>query len=128
MNNGCQRNEERIIIVDVIGELFKVYSLATIVYCGGSLVPKGGQNILEAAAWGKVIFYGPQWRTSARKNFAGNVGCGITVKTRKNCLKELLNLLNHPEEIISRGEKGREVVLSNIGASAGYADLISKYI
>lgn len=53
INNGRQRKNERIIVVDVIGELFKVYSLATIVYCGGSLVPKGGQNILEAAAWGR---------------------------------------------------------------------------
>ena len=69
------RKDERIIIVDVIGELFKVYSLATIVYCGGSLVPKGGQNILEAAAWGKVIFYGPSMEDfSARKSFAGRGG------------------------------------------------------
>ncbi len=45
--------------MDVIGELFKLYSVATVVYCGGSLVPKGGQNILEPAAWGKVVFYGP---------------------------------------------------------------------
>jgi len=129
MNNGCQRNEERIIIVDVIGELFKVYSLATIVYCGGSLVPKGGQNILEAAAWGKVIFYGPSMEDfSQEKTLLENVGCGITVKNKEELSQGIINLLNHPEEIISRGEKGREVVLSNIGASAGYADLISKYI
>ncbi|HOG11315.1 MAG TPA: glycosyltransferase N-terminal domain-containing protein, partial [Smithella sp.] len=49
INEGQQRNEERIIVVDVIGELFKFYSLASVVYCGGSLVPRGGQNILEAA-------------------------------------------------------------------------------
>ena len=53
INNGRKRCDERIVIIDVIGELFKIYSLATIVYCGGSLVPKGGQNILEAAAWAR---------------------------------------------------------------------------
>ena len=75
INNGRQRKDERIIVVDVIGELFKVYSLATIVYCGGSLVPKGGQNILEAAAWGKVIFYGPSMEDfSAGKSSAGRGG------------------------------------------------------
>lgn len=47
---GRKRHTEQVIIVDVIGELFKVYSLATVVFCGGSLVPKGGQNILENAS------------------------------------------------------------------------------
>ncbi|KQC07430.1 MAG: hypothetical protein APR62_06410 [Smithella sp. SDB] len=129
MNNGRQRINERIIIVDVIGELFKVYSLATIVYCGGSLVPKGGQNILEAAAWGKVIFYGPSMEDfSQEKALLEDAGCGITVRNKEELSQGIINLLNHPEEIISRGEKGREVVLSNIGASARYADLISRYI
>lgn len=75
INNGGQRKDERIIVVDVIGELFKVYSLATIVYCGGSLVPKGGQNILEAAAWGKVIFYRSfDGGFQPRKKFTGRGG------------------------------------------------------
>ncbi|MDD5711793.1 MAG: 3-deoxy-D-manno-octulosonic acid transferase, partial [Smithellaceae bacterium] len=59
INGGRRRQDERVVLVDVIGELFKLYSLATVVYCGGSLVPRGGQNILEAAAWGKCVFYGP---------------------------------------------------------------------
>ena len=129
INNGCLRANERIIIVDVIGELFKVYSLATIVYCGGSLVPKGGQNILEAAAWGKVIFYGPSMEDfSQERTLLEEVGCGITIKSEEEMSRGIINLLSCPEEIISRGEKGREVVLANIGASARYADLISKYI
>ncbi|MEA1935305.1 MAG: glycosyltransferase N-terminal domain-containing protein, partial [Thermodesulfobacteriota bacterium] len=41
IKNGKKRSEERVIIVDVMGELFKVYSLATIVFCGGSLVSRG---------------------------------------------------------------------------------------
>ena len=129
INNGRLRANERIIIVDVIGELFKVYSLATIVYCGGSLVPKGGQNILEAAAWGKVIFYGPSMEDfSQERTLLEEVGCGITIKSEEELSRGIINLLSCPEEIISRGEKGREVVLANIGASARYADLISTYI
>lgn len=129
VNHGRLRTDERIIIVDVIGELFKVYSLATIVYCGGSLVPKGGQNILEAAAWGKVIFYGPSMDDfSQERTLLEDAGCGITIKSEEELSRGIINLLSRPEEIISRGEKGREVVLGNIGASARYADLISKYI
>lgn len=129
VNHGRLRTDERIIIVDVIGELFKVYSLATIVYCGGSLVPKGGQNILEAAAWGKVIFYGPSMDDfSQERTLLEDAGCGITIKSEEELSRGIINLLSRPEEIISRGDKGREVVLGNIGASARYADLISKYI
>ena len=91
MNNGKQRNDEKIIIVDVIGELFKVYSLASIVYCGGSLVPKGGQNILEAAAWGKVIFYGPSMEDfSAEKALLEEAGCGVTVRNEEELLRGII--------------------------------------
>lgn len=130
IGNGRQRNnDERVIVVDVIGELFKVYSLAAIVFCGGSLVPKGGQNILEAAAWGKVIFYGPSMEDfTQEKDLLEEVGCGITVRSAEELSQGILQLLEHPEEITSRGERGRAVVLANIGASAGYADMISKYL
>ncbi len=128
INNGKQRNHERIILVDVIGELFKVYSLASVVYCGGSLVRKGGQNILEAAAWGKMIFYGPSMEDfSAEKDLLEAAGCGVTIKNGTELLQEMIKVLDHPEELKRRGEKGREVVQAHVGASARYADLISKY-
>jgi 3-deoxy-D-manno-octulosonic-acid transferase len=129
INNGCRRKDERIIVVDVIGELFKIYSLATIVYCGGSLVPKGGQNILEAAAWGKVIFYGPSMEDfSQEKALLEDVGCGTTIKSADELLQGILQALENSEELQRRGEKGKAVVLANIGAAARYADLISKHI
>ena len=57
--NGRGREDARVVVWDTFGELFKVYSLGTLVFCGGSLVSKRGQNILEPAAWGKVVLYGP---------------------------------------------------------------------
>ena len=129
MNNGKIREKERIIIVDVIGELFKIYSLATIVYCGGSLVPKGGQNVLEAAAWGKVIFYGPSMEDfSEEKILLEDVGCGVTISNEEELLKRLLQALEHPEELEARGARGRDVVAANMGAATRYAELISRVI
>ncbi len=49
----------RIILVDEIGPLFGLYSIAKIAFVGGSLVPKGGQNPMEAAAFGVPIIFGP---------------------------------------------------------------------
>jgi 3-deoxy-D-manno-octulosonic-acid transferase len=129
INSGRKRKDERVIVVDVIGELFKVYSLASVVYCGGSLVPRGGQNILEAAAWGKVIFYGPSMEDfSAEKALMEEAGCGVTVNNAEELLRGIIQALENPAEMQRRGERGKAVVLANIGAAARYADLISKHI
>jgi 3-deoxy-D-manno-octulosonic-acid transferase len=129
MNKGKIRKSERIIVVDVIGELFKIYSLATIVYCGGSLVPKGGQNILEAAAWGKVIFYGPSMDDfSEEKALLEEAGCGVTIRSAAELLQNIIHALEYPEELDKRGARGKAVVAANMGAAVRYADLISKHI
>ncbi len=47
------------VIIDRIGVLAQVYRLADVVFIGGSLVPKGGQNPLEAAYWAKPVIFGP---------------------------------------------------------------------
>jgi len=127
IKNGKKRSEERIIIIDVIGELFKVYSLATVVFCGGSLVPKGGQNILEPAAWGKVIFYGPSMDDFMdEKNLLEEAGGGITIRNGDELLEGIRTLLEDPERLSRKGEEGRKSVVSNMGASRKYAEMIVK--
>lgn len=48
-----------IVVVDEIGVLFDLYGLAMSAFVGGSLVPRGGQNILEPAIWGIPVLHGP---------------------------------------------------------------------
>ena len=122
---GRVRRDERIILVDVIGELFKLYSLATVVFCGGSLVPKGGQNILEPAAWGKVVFYGPSMHDfSQEKVVLEEAGAGIMVQNEPELYEKISDLFGNPDELRKRGERGRETVAANMGAAARYAALI----
>jgi len=129
IDSGRQRCGERVTVVDIIGELFKVYALADVVYCGGSLVPKGGQNILEAAAWGKVIFYGPSMEDFSRERIMlEEAGCGNTVRDGAELLQKIIAVLENPQELRQRGERGKEVVLANIGAAARYAEWISKHL
>ncbi len=47
------------LVVDCIGHLFELYGLGDLIFCGGTLVPVGGHNIVEPVAWGKVVYYGP---------------------------------------------------------------------
>ena len=104
---GRRRRGERVVLVDVIGELFKVYSLATVVFCGGSLVPKGGQNILEAAAWGKVVFHGPHMDDFRdERALLEEAGAGITVRDGEELFAGIRELLDDPD--LLRGEgRGR---------------------
>jgi len=120
---------ESIILIDVIGELFRVYSLATVVYCGGSLVPKGGQNILEAAAWGKVVLYGPSMEDfQNEKILLEEVGAGICVTDGDSLHEQISALLRTPESLHIRGEKGREVVMANMGAAKRYETMIRQHL
>ena len=122
---GRKPSGERVVIIDVIGELFKVYGLATVVFCGGSLVPKGGQNILEAAAWGKVVLYGPSMDDFRdEKAMLEEAGAGITVRNGEELHERLHWLLRNPDELEQKGTGGRLRVMANRGASKRYADLI----
>ncbi len=129
INSGKQRATERVIIIDVIGELFKVYSLATTVFCGGSLVPKGGQNILEPAAWGKVIFYGPYMEDFRdEEDLLEKTGAGIMVRNGEELLGGILRLMADPDALSKKGEDGRKIVSANMGAAQRYAGMIRRHI
>jgi 3-deoxy-D-manno-octulosonic-acid transferase len=129
IEGGRHRTGERIIVIDVIGELFKVYSLASVVFCGGSLVPKGGQNILEPAAWGKVIFYGPSMDDFRdEKELLENAGAGIMVRSGEELLEGILTLMSDPDTLARKGEEGRRIVVSNMGAADRYADMVRSHI
>jgi 3-deoxy-D-manno-octulosonic-acid transferase len=126
IQQGKRRGDERIVVVDIIGELFRVYSLATVVYCGGSLVPKGGQNILEPASWGKVVFYGPSMEDFVdEKESLEAAGAGIQVAGEMELFEGMQSLMKDPRSRETRGEAGKAVVASNRGASGRYAEMVA---
>jgi 3-deoxy-D-manno-octulosonic-acid transferase len=118
-----------VVVVDVIGELFSLYSLASVVYCGGSLVPKGGQNILEPAAWGKVVFYGPSMEDFIdEKALLEEAGAGIPITSAEELLTGVKKMLSDPAELRRRGAEGQRRVLLSRGASMRYAEMIIKVL
>jgi len=78
---GPEGAEKPVVILDTIGELRFIYGIAALCFIGGSLVERGGHNVLEPAACGKAVFYGPYMM-----NFTASVaaleenGGGIGVK------------------------------------------------
>ncbi len=91
------------ILVDVIGELASIYSIASIAFCGGSLVPVGGHNILEPVAWGKKVLYGPYMNNfSDIKETVEELGFGVEVTDKDDLTDKLEKLLKSSS--ITRGK------------------------
>jgi 3-deoxy-D-manno-octulosonic-acid transferase len=121
---GCRRTAQ-VLVVDTFGELFAVYSTATIVFCGASLVPLGGQNPLEAASWGKVVCYGPFMDNFPdARALLEEAGAGITVSGPDDLTHEVLHFFQHPEELSRRGEMGRKALSSHRHAAERHAQII----
>lgn len=116
-----------VVVVDVIGELFGLYSLASVVYCGGSLVAKGGQNILEPAVWGKVVFYGPSMEDFLdEKTLLEEAEAGIPIRNADELFEGLKRMLSDPAELRRRGSQGQKRVMASRGAAERYAGMIMK--
>ena len=129
LDKGIKREHKRVIVVNTIGDLSRVYSVGTIIFCGGSLVPLGGQNILEAAAWGKVVLYGPSMENFAdAKELLEGVGAGMEVSGFDDLKATCLELLGHPERLRKLGEAGRDAVMANRGAAERNVLLIEELL
>jgi len=116
-----------VVLVNTFGELFKIYSVGTIVFCGASLVPLGGQNPLEPAVWGKMVFYGPSMEDFAEaKRLLEQERAGVEVKDAEAFAEQALFFLNHQEELREGGRRAREAVLRCQGASERHARVIAR--
>jgi len=126
--HGVERTAP-VVIVNTFGDLFKVYSVGTILFCGASLVPLGGQNPLEPAVWGKMVFYGPSMEDFAEaKKLLEQERAGIEVKDSDALAEKALFFLNHQEELREGGWRAREAVLHSQGASTRHAEVIARLI
>ncbi len=96
-----------VLLLDSIGELAGLYRLADVVFVGGSLVPAGGHNILEPAAFSKVPIFGPSmenFREMAAKFLAA--GAAVQVKSAEDLGAAWASLLREPERSVANGSLG----------------------
>jgi 3-deoxy-D-manno-octulosonic-acid transferase len=105
------------VVLDTIGELAHVYRLATAVFVGGSLVPAGGHNILEPAAHGKPIVFGPHMDNFAEiaDAFLANAAA-IQVRTGRELEEAIVTLMADPVRRARLGAAARALVEANRGA------------
>ncbi len=121
-SGGAAAGSAQVTILDTIGELAVAYRLATLVFVGGSFVTRGGQNVLEPAAQGKPVLFGPHM-----ENFKDSVQVlqgrgGIQVATPEKLLEVADALLSRPDQIQELGGLARRSVGAIRGASARNVD------
>ena len=104
-------------VMDTMGELQAAYGLATVTFVGGSLVPRGGQNILEPAAEAKVVLFGPMMATQKDLVQALIGRGGIQVQDEGHLTKVLTGLFLNEEERLSLGAMAANQVAQIRGAS-----------
>jgi 3-deoxy-D-manno-octulosonic-acid transferase len=114
----------QILLLDTIGELASVYSLAAVAFVGGSLVPAGGHNPLEPAQFGVPIVMGPH-----TANFRAITGDLLAHQAVRICAKEELaaamtGLLEAPQAAQAMGERAKKVFEQQAGATARSAEAL----
>lgn len=107
-----------IFLLDSLGELAALYRLADAVFVGGSLVPTGGHNILEPAAFGKVPVFGP-YMDNFREMAAAFLlaGASVRVSTPQELGEAWLVLLRDPRTAAHMGAAAKDLVARNQGAT-----------
>jgi len=122
--NGAQSGEFSIaddvtvILLDSIGELASLYRVADGAFVGGSLVPSGGHNILEPAAFGKIPVFGPSMENFAEiaSRFTA-ARAAVQVESPEDAGVAWIELLRNPQRAARMGETARNLVESSRGAT-----------
>jgi 3-deoxy-D-manno-octulosonic-acid transferase len=121
-SGGARAGHADVVVLDTIGELSVAYRLATLVFVGGSFVTRGGQNVLEPAAQGKPVLFGPHM-----ENFKDSVQVlqgrgGLQVADPEQLFRVADELLGRPDQVAELGGLARRAVSAIRGASARNVD------
>ena len=117
--------DTQFVLGDSMGELFAYYVACDAAFIGGSLLPLGGQNLIEACAVGKPVLLGPHTYNFAQAAAAA-IACGAALRVQHaDDLVHLLNVLMYDaERSQAMGAAGRRFVQENQGATERALSLI----
>lgn len=119
----------QILIGDTMGELQLFYSAVDVAFVGGSLVPTGGHNLLEAAAVGTPVVFGPHmFNFEEIARATRERGAGVQIADASELPAALGDFLGNANRRFNAGEAGKRLVIENRGAVARTMALIDPLI
>ncbi|HZV97890.1 MAG TPA: lipid IV(A) 3-deoxy-D-manno-octulosonic acid transferase, partial [Methylophilaceae bacterium] len=118
-----------VVLGDSMGEMFTYYAASDVAFIGGSLLPYGGQNLIEASAMGKPVLVGPYtYNFSAASEQAIAAQAAWRVGDSTDLAKALQRLFGDPELRQSMGWAALDFSSSAGGAAHRIAELVQSYL
>lgn len=121
--------ETQVVLGDSMGEMFAYYMACDIAFIGGSLLPFGGQNLIEACSVGKPVLIGTHtYNFTEASKLAVECGAALRVTSADDLMQKMQDLFCQPERMTRMGRAGLDFVRANRGATEVAASLISHSI
>ena len=122
-------NPGTIVLLDTIGELASVYSLASVAFVGGSLVPAGGHNPLEPAQFGVPIVMGPHFDNFRAITSDLLAHQAVRIAADKNDMPAtLIDLLEDRPAVAAMGKRAQKVFEQQAGATARSVEALTELL
>ncbi len=114
----------RVVVLDRLGVLADAYAAADVAYVGGGFGQDGLHSVVEPAALGVPVLYGPHTGNSREAIDLREAGGGIVVAGSAEIRAVILGMVAAPESAQERGARAREFVRSRLGGAAANAELV----
>lgn len=118
--------EPSVLLLDTLGELSACWGLANLAFVGGSLTPRGGQNMIEPAGYGAAVMFGPN-----TQNFKDTVElllgeqAAVVVRNPAELTAQVQRFLDNPALADGYGARAQELVQGQRGATSQTIELIA---
>jgi 3-deoxy-D-manno-octulosonic-acid transferase len=126
----CDGNHEcPVILLDTLGELNACWGLADVAFVGGSLTRRGGQNMIEPAAYGAAVVFGPNtWNFRDVVEMLLSQGAARVVADQEELTSTVGELLRDRAAAAKQGQTAQQLVVSQQGATAKTCELLVELV
>lgn len=125
----CPEAATQVVVGDTMGEMMLLYGSADIAFVGGSLIERGGHNMIEPACWGLPILSGPHTFNfadiSKRLEESGGL---VTIVDANSLAYQLIHWLDNPNKAALAGERAKQFAEQNRGAVERLMGVIAQYL
>jgi len=129
LNDAAPPPSVQVLLGDSMGEMFSYFAACDVAFIGGSLLPLGGQNLIEACALGKPVLLGPHtFNFSLISEDAVQSGAALRVADAVDMLRQAARLLHASSERAERGAKALAFAEQHRGAAQRTMNLLRPYL
>jgi 3-deoxy-D-manno-octulosonic-acid transferase len=117
-----------LLVVDRVGVLATLYGAGSMAYVGGGFGRAGLHSVLEPAAWGVPVIFGPRWQSSWDARLLLEAGAATSVRNHVELTRSWEEWLRDESHRAAEGSRARLVVDKGVGAAQRSAEMLNELI